>query len=423
MITKDLTARITLVAMVLAAAAGCGVKKVNLGPHKKSDSSSTAAVISADAATSSCVQEKTPAQFVTSLTQDLFRRGPTQAELAMANQSSFKAEAMVDWAFTQPDYDTGLAYFVSNLLRLEQNLVPDPNEKGADIGLLADLKPEAVLLVQRNKDKPWSYIFTTQDIYCSAQTAPLYGYPVDKNISGFVGCKMPPERAGILGLVSVLRAFSSAYYTTNSNRHRVAIALYLGQGLQLAAKTDGPTGSGRPLPLAECVPEIDTRISSTGQAFGTAAVPKVGPVCAGCHSKYLAPMEPAFLRFGLKGELLNIVDIDNFPNNMINGIDRDVLKDIMQYGNKSCWDPDDEGAPPQVYTGQPGLARLIGNSPSLGRALAVQIQQNLVNKAIDDTVTKAIMASYEANGKTLQSALRGFFLSPPYQCAVKGSGS
>jgi hypothetical protein len=277
-----------------------------------------------------------------------------------------------------------------------------------------------VLLVQRNKDKPWRDLFTTRDIYCSSRTAPLYDFPVDRNISGFVGCKMPVERAGLLGLVSVLRAFKSAYYVANSNRHRVALALYLGQGLQLSAKTDGPAGEGRPEPLAACVPEIDTRIADSGLVFGTAAVPKVGPVCAGCHVKYLAPMEPAFLRFGLNGELLNLSDVDNFDNDVLEGIDRGTLKDILEHGGKSCWAPDDPTNPPQNYTGLPGLARLIAGSPKLGQALAVQIQQNLVNRAPEQFTTDAIVKSYQAGGETLQAALRGFFLSEPYQCAAKG---
>lgn len=367
-----------------------------------------------------CKRQKTPAELVTTLTQDLFRRGPTTEELARAQDPAFTAASLVDWAMTQPDYDTGLAYFVSNLLRIEQNLKVDPDEDDPEeIALLSDLRLEPVILVQRNKDKPWPYIFTTRDIYCSPRTAALYDFPVDRNISGFVGCKMPPERAGILGMVSVLRAFKSAYYVANANRHRVAMALYLGQGLQLSAKTDGPTGEGRPEPLAACVPEIDTRIADSGLIFGTAAVPKAGSVCAGCHSKYLAPMEPAFLRFGLQGEVLNLADVDNFDQDVLEGIDRQTLKDILEHGNKSCWSPDDPTHPPQNYTGLPGLARLIAGSPKLATALAVQIQQNLVNRSPEQTATDAIVKSYQAGGETLQAALKGFFLSEPYQCAVR----
>lgn len=367
-----------------------------------------------------CRTKKTPPEFVTTLTQDLFRRGPTTQELAMAQAGDFDPAKVVDWAFTQSDYDTGIAYFVSNLLRIEQNLKLDPNVKDAEeIALLSDLKQEPVVLVQKNKDKPWSYMFTTQDIYCSSRTAKLYGFPVDSNISGFVKCKMQDERAGLLGLVSVLRAFKSAFYVANSNRHRVSMALYLAQGLQLAAKTDGPTGDGKPMPLAACVPEIDTRVSTSGLIFGTAAVPKAGAVCAGCHSKYLAPMEPAFLRFGMNGETLNLDDVDNLQNNMLEGIPKETLKDILAMGGNSCWAPDDPLGTPEYYTGLPGLARLIAGSKKLGQALAVQIQQNLVNRTPDDAATESIIDSYENGGKTLQSALRGYFLSDPYQCAKR----
>ncbi|MCX6108494.1 MAG: hypothetical protein NTZ90_02685 [Proteobacteria bacterium] len=414
--------------LVLAA---CGSHSPARMPWQKKSSSAKADVgassqaqtTSGDAKAFDCATEKTPSEFVTTLTQDLFRRGPTSDELKRTSDPGYSPESLVDWAFTQPDYDTGIAFFVSNLLRLEQNLAVDPASRDtADAALLADLKQEPVLLVQRNRNKSWPALFTTQDFYCSARTAPLYSFPVDPNISGFVGCKMPAERGGILSLVSVLRAFPSAYYTTNNNRHRVALALYLGQGLQLAAKTDGPVGDGRPAPLASCVPEIDTRVAKGGAIFGTAAVPKIGPVCASCHTPYLAPLEPAYLRFGMKGELLQLADVDKFPNAMIQGVDRNTLRDIMQYGNKSCWSPEGQAQPAQEYTGLPGLGRLIGGSDKLANALAVQIQQNLVNKAPDSATSDAIMASYSANGESLQAALRGFFLSAPYQCAHKNGG-
>jgi hypothetical protein len=65
---------------------------------------------------------------------------------------------------------------------------------------------------------------------------------------------------------------------------------------------------------------------------------------------------------------------------------------------------------------------LLGGSTKLAAALAVQIQQNLVNKLPDDVTSAAIKASYTANGQSLQAALRGFFLSAPYQCAHKNGG-
>ncbi len=255
----------------------------------------------------SCKRKKSKTEYLTSLTQDLFRRGPKASELKQFAAQDSDPTKVVAWAFQQEEYDTGVAYFVSNLLRIEQNLKVEANEKDLnEVALINDLKQEPVVLVQHNKNKPWSDLFTTRDIYCSARTAALYDFPVDKNIAGFVSCKMPAERAGLLGMVSVLRAFKSAYYVSNSNRHRVAMSLYLAQGLQLAARTNGPVGEGRPAPLAACVPEIDTRVSDTGLVFGTAAVPKAGPICAGCHSQFLAPMEPAFLRFGMKPRQQNL---------------------------------------------------------------------------------------------------------------------
>ena len=414
--------------VLLLGLSGCGAQSRMHWPKKTAPAPTDPATdasgsASGDSKTYECAAKKTPAEFVTTLTQDLFRRGPSGDELKRGTEGSFTPEGFVDWAFTQPDYDTGIAYFVSNLFRLEQNLAVDPASRDtADAALLADLKQEPVILVQRNRNKPWPNLFTSQEFFCSSRTAPLYSFPVDPNISGFVGCKMPAERAGILSLVSVLRAFPSAFYTTNSNRHRVALALYLGQGIQLAAKTDGPVGVGRPTPLPSCVPEIDTRVSASGAVFGTAAVPMLGPVCASCHSPYLAPMEPGFMRFGMKGELLQLADVDKLSDTVTQGIAKETLRDIMQYGNKSCWSPEGTEQPPQEYTGLPGLGRLLGGSTKLAAALAVQIQQNLVNKLPDDVTSAAIKASYTANGQSLQAALRGFFLSAPYQCAHKNGG-
>ena len=91
------------------------------------------------------------------------------------------------------------------------------------------------------------------------------------------------------------------------------------------------------MPLAACVPEIDTRISDSGLVFGTAAVPKAGSVWPVAIPSIWRPMEPAFLRFGMKGEVLKLSDVDNFDNDALEGIDKDTLKDILQFGGKSCW--------------------------------------------------------------------------------------
>ncbi len=385
---------------------------------KEEAGATTAPSKEAAAKVETCTQKKPAAEFVASLTHDLYRRGPTEAELKMAADPAFDTEKLVDWALAQPEYETGIAYFVSNLLRIEQNLTIDPGERDQDvIALTNDLKQEPVVFVQRNKDKPWPEMFTSSDIYCTSRTAALYNFPVDRNIQGFVPCKMPAERAGLLGMVSVLRGFKSAFYTTNNNRHRVTMALYLTRGMQLAAKTDGPTGEGRPAPLAACVPQVDNRISSSGLIFGTAAVPKAGTVCASCHSSYLAPLEAAFLRFDLDGKIMNVSDVDKLNNNLLEGISKDELKRILVHGNDSCWSPDDPDAPPSNFTGLPGFGRLSAGSVGLGRALAIQIQQNLANRDASDEITQSITESYEAGGKTLGAALKGFFLSKEYQCA------
>ena len=366
----------------------------------------------------SCDRKKSPAEFMTTLVQDVFRRGPNAAELAMAADPAFDFKKTVDWAIGQPEMLNGVAYFVSNLFRIEQNLRPIANN-AIDAAIVADLKQEPVVLVQRNLDKPWPDLFTTRNIFCTSRTAPLYRYPIDTSISGFVSCEMEQERAGLLGLVSVLRGFSSAFYMVNNNYHRVNIATYLAQGLQLAAKTDGPTGEGRPLPLDPCVPQTDNR-SFNGLVFGAAGVPKAGAVCAGCHSVYQGPMSGAFLQFGDQGQILDLANVDQINNNDLNGSTRDELKDILRYGTKSCFRVNGPNTPPRDYTGLPGMGRIIAESTTLGRALAIQIQQNLMNRNPDEPATLATIAAYDAGGKTLKSALTGYFASEVYQCGIRG---
>lgn len=368
-----------------------------------------------------CLQKKTPAEFVTTLVQDAFRRGPTPEELKRASDPAFDYKKTVEWAVAQPELLNGVAYFVSNLLRIEQNLKATPNN-AIDAALVADLKQEPVVLVQRSMDKPWPELFTTRKIYCTSRTAPLYRYPVDTSISGFVDCEMEQERSGILGLVSVLRGFTSAFYLVNNNYHRVNIATYLAQGLQLAAKTDGPTGEGRPIPMDACVPQSDNRVAAGGLVFGAAAVPKSGAVCAGCHAIYQGPMSGAFMQFGEQGQILDLANIDQLNNNIItdNGATRDQLKDILKGGTKSCFRVNGPNTPPRDYIGLPGLGRIISESTVLGRALAIQIQQNLMNRNPDETATIETVAGYESGGKTLKAALTGYFASNVYQCGIRG---
>ena len=426
---------VTLAAM----SSGCGMLKKHKS-DKNNDTASAADAVNQDGAVTpdphaglpdasqaaatppadvpfTCLRKKKPAEFMTSLVQDLFRRGPNDDELKMAADPAFDPGKAVDWALGQQDAMNGVAYFVSNLFRIEQNIrAVDPKDVD-EAALVADLKQEPVVFIQRNWDKPWSDLMTTRDIFCTARTAPLYKYPVDANISGFVACQMDPERAGLLSLVSVLRAFPSSFYMVNNNYHRVALAVYLAQGLQLAANTTGPTGDGRPAPLDACVPQVDNRISPDGLVYGAAAVPKAGATCAGCHSMYHAPMWSGFLRFGPDGEVLDLTDIDKLNNTDLNGSSRDLLKDILVNGGKSCWRGNGADSPPEVYTGMPGLARIIADSPNLGHALAILVQKNLMNHAPNATATDEVVKYYDENGKSLKAAMRGYFSSDVYECA------
>lgn len=368
-----------------------------------------------------CDVKKTPNEFVTDVAHDLFRRTPTDEEQKLAAAKDFEAAKFVDWALDQPDRDSGVAYFISNLLRIEQNLKLQGNKpKPEEIAQLTDLKQEPVVLAQRFFEKPWTKIFDTNQIYCTKNTAPLYDFPMDPNTQGWVPCKMQPERAGLLGLVSTLRGFASAFYLVNSNRNRVALAMYLVKGIQLQAATNGPGVEGRPDPLVACTFQGDMRVANTGQIFGGAAVPESNKVCAGCHRNYLQPVETAaFGSFDMDGRIINTSDVDRLNANMLQGIPTEELKRILVYGQDSCWNPDDLEAPWMVYRGLPGFARLIAGSKSLSFALAVQLQLNLRNKDIDDNVTESIRSNYDDKGKSLKAALRGLFLADAYQCAKK----
>lgn len=366
-----------------------------------------------------CLERKSPQAFVTTMTQDLFGRQPTQAELAEA-AGDFDAAAFVDAALASSAADDGITRFVSNLLRLG-NLKPENDRDAEEAALVADLKQEPVVLVLRNKDKPWRHVFETTDVYCSARTARLYDYPVF-NTEGFVSCKLPPERAGLLGLVSTLRSTSlssnpQAFFRGNNNYHRVAVALYLIRGIQLQAATNGPTGDGPLTPLASCVPATDMRKTKDGLIFGTAAIPLAGSVCSSCHSRFLAPLSVAFRRFGTKGEVLGLEDVDRIPDTETGGIPREHLKAILAEQH-SCWAPEDGGVP-QAFVGLPGFAKLAAGAPTLGHALAIQVPQHLANVTPDENMLQSIEASYNARGETLLAAFRGFFLSDSYQCARK----
>ena len=173
---------------------------------------------------------------------------------------AFAPAKTVDWAMTQPDYDTGIAYFVSNLLRIEQNLKVDPNDDDPEeVALLSDLRLEPVVLVQRNKDKPWPYLFTTQDIYCTPRTAALYGFPGRPQHFGFRQLQDATRARRHPWFGERAASLQDSYYVANSNRHRVSMALYLGQG-----SSSPPRPTVRPAMGAQCHSRPACRKSTRG---------------------------------------------------------------------------------------------------------------------------------------------------------------
>ena len=253
----------------------------------------------------------------------------------------------MDEVLQSPSADNGVSRFVASLFRLD-GLKPTNDRNPDEAALINDLKQEPVTLVLRNKDKPWSYYWNTREIYCTERTANLYDFPLF-NVQGFATCQLPPERSGFLGMVSVLRATSpeantQAFYKSNNNYHRVAATLYFVKGLQLAAATNGPVGDAKGMPLANCVPATDMRVNKEGLIFGTAAVPLAGATCAECHSPYNGPLSIAFRRFGEKGELLNLEDVDRPNDTQRGGFSTSYLKAILAEQH-SCWRPEGTGAP------------------------------------------------------------------------------
>jgi hypothetical protein len=367
-----------------------------------------------------CKSPKSSKQLVTNFAQDLYGRSPTEAELKLADDPAFSYEKYVTEGLLKPESDNGVSKFVASLFRVS-NLKATNLRDANEVALITDLKQEPVTLVLRNKDKPWSYFWNTKDVYCTERTAKLYDYPVF-NTEGYVTCKLPEERSGFLGLVSVLRATSpennpQAFYRTNNNYHRVAATLYFVKGIQLAAATNGPKGEGRPLPMADCVPTTDMRKSKDGLIFGTASVPLAGQACSGCHSNYNGPLSVAFRRFGTKGEILNLEDIPRIRGDEKAGISDNYLKAILAEQH-SCWSAED-GAPPIPFVGLAGLADVVAESSTLGYALGIQIPTLLANVTPDPNMTGSIESSYKSGGETLSSAFRGFFLSESYKCAEK----
>lgn len=382
-------------------------------PPVVSDAATSADATAVDADAWVCPREKTPEQLVAGVALDLFGRAPRDQELALAHDPAFDFETWIDQALSSSESDNGITRFVSNLFRLASITPMDP-EDPSDVELASDLRQEPIMLVVRNRHLPWGELFRTRDIYCTVRTARLYNYPVF-DVEGFVSCRLPEERAGLLGLASVLRASPSAFYSTNNNYHRVSLTMYLAQGMELLANTNGQQG-GRGLPLAPCVPVTDQRVADSGLVFGSAAIPLQGSLCASCHSPYLAPLSVGFRLFDRDGSTLSLEALGRLDGDETLGVSRDQLKLILGE-QQSCWS-NDGVSPPERFEGQPGIGRLVAASPTLGRALGIQIPQNLANmRAPTDEMMLSVERHFNEGGETLDAALKGFFLSETYRCA------
>lgn len=263
----------------------------------------------------------------------------------------------------------------------------EDEELVADSILAAQLKQEPIQLVLRNKDKPWSWFFETRDIFCTKETARIYGFPVLED-SGFVACRLPEDRAGFLGLASVLRAIPSDFVSVNNNYKRVAFALYLAQGFKLLAATDADPGVGPGQSMLACMPTTDLRLDPDGLAFGSAQVPLQGATCASCHSPHNGPLSIAFRRFKADGTTFKIEDLNELRGDERNGASVDLLKRLLNEP-QSCWSFD-KVTPPRKFSGVPGLGRLIAESDTLGKALGIQVPQMLGNTEPDPSMTAHI---------------------------------
>jgi hypothetical protein len=353
-----------------------------------------------------CRKSKSNLEFITSITRDMIGRTPTPEEITAAASRGFDREEYVNRTLDDPDIANGISRFVTRLFALDTSAM-------GETALAADLLQEPIVLVLRNLQKPWKELFATRDVFCTQRTAALYDYPV-YDVQGFVSCQLPPERAGFLGLASVLTSTSSAFYLTNNNYKRAALALFLATGKKLEADTNGDAGEGPGKPLAACVPTTDMRIDQGGLVYGSAAIPLQGANCSTCHSTHLGPVSVAFRRFGPKGELLDFAAIDRLNPSETQGHAQDYLKVILREQD-TCWSPDPE-LPPLRLSGIPGLGRVIARSPNLWRALGRQIPPNLANVEADGNMITTIGKHYLEGGETLLAAIKGFLVSDSYQC-------
>jgi len=377
-----------------------------------------------------CKVPKTDIAFANSVYQNLFRRSLTDTEIKELSVSGLDREKYVDKALSDGEATNGITVFLNNLFKLDKIVPRDlgdaENEAiAAESRLVADLQKEPIELILRNLDKPWSYFFTTRNIYCTKSTASLYQVAGIESGS-FMSCTLPQNRAGILGLASVLRANPSTMAGPNNNYHRVAFSVYLSTGVVLFEATDGPIGEeGIGMPLPACVPSTDVRRNATGGAYGTASVPSVGPICASCHSRYNGPLSVAFRNFNEFGETYRLEDFDNqtlFPDALLTtlGTSRAELKVLVNETN-SCWSKDGV-APARTFDGVAGYGRLITESGLLGQALGVQIPEAMGNQVSDPNMSSTIRKYFNENGETLSAALKGYLISDSFQCQVKEEG-
>ncbi len=386
-------------------------------PHANVDKDASYNSGSALDAPPECKVDKDDIAFANSVTQNMFGRDLNDEEKAKVNAEGFDRTVFVQDVVSSPEADTGISRFVTNLFNLADitpNMDLEDDALLQDTTLVAQLKQEPIQLVLRNKDKKWDWFFTTKDVYCTKETAKIYEFPVLEE-SGFVACKLPEDRAGFLGLASVLRAVPSDFVSVNNNYKRVAFALYLAQGFKLLAATNGDSGEGPGAPMPSCMPATDLRKDPDGLAFGSAQVQLQGSTCASCHSPYNGPMSIAFRRFKEDGTTFKFEDIDSIGNGERNGASVELLKKLVNESN-SCWSFD-KLTPPRKFNGQPGLGRLIAESGTLGKALGVQVPQMLGNVQPDPSMIAYIERTYNAKGETLLAAMEGFFLSESFQCA------
>ena len=423
--------RVFRVKLTLALGMTISVSCDSLSPEKDSDSSQKATIdelhknglfasdktVTRIPMDSPCGREKSAFEFANAVIQTMFGRDMNEFEKSAITEESFNREQFVNQVLTMPESDHGISRFISNLFllsNLKVNMDLDDEERLKDATLVGQLKQEPIQLVLRNKDKAWPWFFTTREIFCTEETSLLYDFTIVDTV-GFTSCEMPEDRAGFLGLASVLRAIPSDFISVNNNYKRVSFALYLAKGMKLLAKTNGPKGEGPGLPLPECVPLTDMRQTPDGLSFGTARIPIEGSVCASCHSPYNGPMSVAFRRFKEDGSRYTLEDIERINRNQLNGASVDLLQNLLNE-TQSCWSADGK-TPPRKFNGLPGLARLIVESDTLGKALGIQVPQLLGNREPVPNISSSVEYYYEESGQMLTGAFKGYLMSDTFQCS------